>query len=206
MLAFSSHNIFNFLPFTLIQLTKFVMQMQCKPLQQRPSWAKLPVRTKLHSSFSIAKLCRKTSKPTLTLPAELWQICFCHLKRSLPFHQEHLPQLSYWGQPALPGTGVTVRWRWVVLECLTPILPVLCPHAGCFPENRHKGYLLSFEERGTSLATIFLCGGQFFWEAKTSNYCKLSQAVLLTCIVFKQGNNSHHPSSTGKIIWKFASD
>lgn len=110
------------------------------------------------------------------------------------------------GAAVLPGAGVTVRWRWLVLECLTPILPLLCPHAGCFPENRHKGCLLSFEERGTSLATILLCVGQFFWKVKTSNYCKLSQAVLLTCIVFKQGNNSHHLSSTGKIIWKFASD
>lgn len=91
MLAFSSHNIFNFLPFTLIQLAKFVMQMQCKPLQQRPSWVKVPARTELHSSFSIAKPYRKTYKPTLTLPGELWQIWFCRLKRSLPFHQEHLP-------------------------------------------------------------------------------------------------------------------
>lgn len=91
MLAFSSHNIFNFLPFTLIQLAKFVMQMQCKPLQQRPSWVKVPARTELHSSFSIAKPYRKTYKPTLTLPGELWQIWFCCLKRSLPFHQEHLP-------------------------------------------------------------------------------------------------------------------
>lgn len=133
MLAFSSHNIFNSMPFTLIQLAKFDMQMQCKPLQQRPSWARLPVRTKIYSSFSIAKLYRKTYTPTLTLPGELQQIWFCHLKRSLPFHQEHLPQLSYMGQPVLPGTGVIVRWRWVVLECLTLILPLLCPRAGLFP-------------------------------------------------------------------------
>lgn len=167
--------------------------------------SKTSVSTKLYSSFSIAKVYRKTYKPTLALPGELWQIWFCHLKRSLPFHQQHQPQLSYWGQPVLPGTGVTVRWRWVVLEFLTLILPLLCPRAGCFPENRHKGYLLLFKEWGTSLAPIFLYVGQLFWKVKTSNYCKPSQAVLLTCTVFKQGNNSHHLSSTEKIIWKFAS-
>lgn len=50
MLTFSSH-FFNFLPFTLIQLSKFVMQMQYKPLHQRSSWAKAPARTKLHSWY-----------------------------------------------------------------------------------------------------------------------------------------------------------
>lgn len=204
MLAFSSHNIFNFLPFTLIQLAKFVMQMQCKPLQQRPSWVKVPARTELHSSFSIAKPYRKTYKPTLTLSGELWQIWFCCLKRSLPFHQEHLPHWVTRG--SLCSQEQEPQWGEDELCWNALILPLLCPRAGCFPENRHKGYLLSFEERGTSLALIFLCVGQLFWKVKTSDCCKLSQAVLLTCIIFKQGDNSHHLSSTGKIIWKFASD
>lgn len=53
--TFSSHNIFNFLPFTLIQLSKFVMQMQ-----QRLSWPKALARTKLHSWYWVAKLYRKS--------------------------------------------------------------------------------------------------------------------------------------------------
>lgn len=166
--------------------------------------SKTSVSTKLYSSFSIAKVYRKTYKPTLALPGELWQIWFCHLKRSLPFHQQHQPQLSYWGQPVLPGTGVTVRWRWVVLEFLTLILPLLCPLAGCFPENRHKGYLLSFKEWDTSLVPIFLCVGQLFWKVKTSNYFhRLFSSPALypnretTLIIFP---------AQKKIIWKFASD
>lgn len=56
----SMEKVFNFLPFTLIQFSKSVRQVQYKPLQQRRSQEKAPARTKLHSWYWAAKVDWKT--------------------------------------------------------------------------------------------------------------------------------------------------
>lgn len=101
VLTFSSRNIFNFLLFTLIHLSKVVMWKQDKPLQQRWSRAKAPHRTELYS----------WSKSVQKLLAKLHWLCqgscdgsdFCWPKLLLPFGREHLPRLSWQQQTWAPA-------------------------------------------------------------------------------------------------------
>lgn len=128
MITFSSY-IFNFLIFTLIQFSKFVMQMQYKSLHQRWSQAKAPARTKLHSWYWVAKLDRKTLQSysgsagwavTSDFTSQncyypfIWIICPSWVAKS-----RLEPQRVLW------GTGLAKRRGWVVLECLAVELDLL---------------------------------------------------------------------------------
>lgn len=117
--TFSSHNIFNFLPFTLSQLSK----CHADAIQTTAAETELS-ESSSHKQVTFLVLSSKAVQKNPAEPLWFCQVncdrsdfaswsCYCPFPRSICPSWVARSRLE--SQPILWGTGLTGRWRWVML-------------------------------------------------------------------------------------------